>query len=340
MRFFFPLLLSWAFCSVSFAQQKGIFQRLEAYPDLTVQIETDIALLKQSKEEDEWQPGMLTLLTQGKSVSQMAVKVSTRGKMRKKICEFPPVKIKFEEEEHDPKDTSGEWSALKLKIVMPCSAASAQPDLVMRECLVYQLYNTLTEASFRVKPAHIAFRDPRDTTLNFRGQAFFIESEKELAARLQGRTLKPKVIIPQIMDGTAYDRMCLFQYMIGNTDWDAYHRHNVKVELLQEKYVTAVPYDFDYSGLVNAVYARPADNYQIKSVRERYFRGLCRPAGTYEAAAQHFLAQKAAILAKCDAFDHLSMAAKTEMKAYLQSFFAILESPETFQREIVLHCGK
>ena len=104
--------------------------------------------------------------------------------------------------------------------------------------------------------------------------AFFIESEQEMASRLGGRPVKPRIISPKGMDSTAYDRMCLFQFMIGNTDFGAYTRHNVKVVGFKGRPPIPVPYDFDYSGLVAADYAIPSTDLPIQNVEERYFLGF------------------------------------------------------------------
>ena len=64
----------------------------------------------------------------------------------------------------------------------------------------------------------------------------------------------------------------LFQYMIGNTDWELRMVRNLKLLNPQDgSPMILVPYDFDFSGLVDAKYAVPNDNLGLKSVRERKF---------------------------------------------------------------------
>ena len=46
----------------------------------------------------------------------------------------------------------------------------------------------------------------------------------------------------------------VFQYMIGNFDWHITRLHNVKMFSDEENHFM-LPYDFDYSGFVNAHYA-------------------------------------------------------------------------------------
>jgi hypothetical protein len=331
------IVLCWGLVAALHAQTCS-FALLESYTNLDIVINADIAALK-SDEDEKWRGATLQILENGAVKQQFKIKVSTRGKMRKKICDFPPVKVKFSPSEKLP-DSIADASEVKLKIVSKCSAAAEQPDLVMRECLIYKLYNTITDQSFRVKPAHIVFKDSKGNEPDIDTHSFFLESEKEMAARLSGRPMKPKVIIPQIMDAAAFNRTCLFEYMIGNTDWNVYQRHNIKIELLEDKYLVTVPYDFDYSGAVGAVYARPHERLPIKTVQDRYFLGICRPPGGYDATIQLFLSKKTDLLATCDVFPYLDPMAKTQLKTYLISFFTILENPEKVKTDITEHCNK
>ena len=70
--------------------------------------------------------------------------------------------------------------------------------------------------------------------------------------------------------------VALFEYMIGNTDWAVTVSHNTRLMLskddtLSKPYV--VPYDFDYSGLVNTYYSIPDEKLEIETVTQRVYRG-------------------------------------------------------------------
>ena len=67
----------------------------------------------------------------------------------------------------------------------------------------------------------------------------------------------------------------IFEYMIGNTDWSMVYQHNVEMLYLNSA-AFAIPYDFDHSGIVNAYYAKPNPMLNIRSVRDRIYRGMCR----------------------------------------------------------------
>ena len=68
----------------------------------------------------------------------------------------------------------------------------------------------------------------------------------------------------------------LFQYMIGNTDWSIPKCHNIKLMVPKNDTLAqpfAIPYDFDFCGLVDASYAVPDERFEIQSVRDRLYRG-------------------------------------------------------------------
>ena len=83
----------------------------------------------------------------------------------------------------------------------------------------------------------------------------------------------------------------MFQYAIGNTDWSAIKGHNVLL-VESDGLVTPVPFDFDFSGLVNAQYASVSPELSISNVRQRVFRGVCNPSTDWNAAFAHFVARR------------------------------------------------
>ena len=60
--------------------------------------------------------------------------------------------------------------------------------------------------------------------------------------------------------------MMLFEYMIGNTDWSTYALHNMELVRKEDGDHLPIPYDFDFSGLVNTIYANPDPKLGIASV--------------------------------------------------------------------------
>jgi hypothetical protein len=318
---------------------EGIFNELLKYDPLHVVIETDLKQLKSDKEEEQWQPGIFKVL-QGDSttVIRLNVQVAARGNMRKKNCDFPPVKIRFYNNQPD-NDSIADINELKL--VTSCKDLPQNEDWVKREFLLYELYNLVTEQSFRVKAAKIHFEDPEKKNRNVESFSFFIESVKELSARLEGQPMKPRVGSTRSLDSTSYDRMCVFQYMIGNTDWSVRAKHNIKlIYLTKAQTVIAVPYDFDYSGAVGTEYAVPNGDYPIQTVQDRYYLGLCRSPAHYQQVFDFYLSKEKELLDYCGQAAYLAESSRKQMSKYFQRFFEVLKNPALARREIVQNCNK
>jgi hypothetical protein len=95
-----------------------------------------------------------------------------------------------------------------------------------------------------------------------------------------------------------------------------------------------VPYDFDYSGLVNTHYAAPDPNLGIPTVRDRIYRGSPGNEAEFTLVRQKFIEVKPKMLAYAEAFPNLDKSSRTEFVKYLNEFFAILEDPKQFYRAI------
>jgi hypothetical protein len=99
-----------------------------------------------------------------------------------------------------------------------------------------------------------------------------------------------------------------------------------------------VPYDFDYTGLVNTEYAIPGETLGIKSVRERYFLGPCRPESLHLNAINRIMSFKDEINDLILNFDYLDEYAKTDMIGYLETFFETAEDEDFIEDYIDTTC--
>jgi hypothetical protein len=174
--------------------------------------------------------------------------------------------------------------------------------------------------------------------------AFVIEPDECLAKRIQAvevntTNLTQKNVKPEIMD-----RMAIFNYMIGNADWSVPIGHNIKLFAQYNSdrpdLATIVPFDFDFSGIVNAYYAAPFPGLDISSVRERIYLGVCRDRETFVRALSEFRSLKTAFYSVIKDFKLIDERSRDEMILYLDSFFEDLEKPETLARTFLRECIK
>jgi hypothetical protein len=261
----------------------------------------------------------------------MKVTVKYRGEFRFKTCSFPPIQVNFRKPVYAVSDSG---KIKKIKLVTHCTPGITSDDYVLREYLVYKLYNVFTDTSFRVRLLRITYYDTGKKRKPVTQFGFFIEPNEILAARtkntvLKAENLNQRHIIPGVMD-----RVAIFNYMIANWDWSVPGQHNVAI--LKSKIVDhsqlgiAIPYDFDLCGLVNADYGTPAPEMELKSSRDRRFAGICREKQTIGTELKYFLENKEKLYAVVNEFPHLNQRSKKDVTTFLDQFFDQLGK----QREI------
>ncbi|RYF85195.1 MAG: hypothetical protein EON98_07260 [Chitinophagaceae bacterium] len=119
--------------------------------------------------------------------------------------------------------------------------------------------------------------------------------------------------------------MTIFQYMIGNTDWSVPNFHNIKLVQAKSDSFSApylVPYDFDFSGIVDASYAYPnQDLFSIEHVTDRYYRGLPSTEEEVDLVLDNFRKNKERILSLVKDFEPLKQSVRVRMVNYIEDFY-------------------
>jgi len=210
----------------------------------------------------------------------------------------------------------------------------------------------VTPISFRVRAAEVTYRasaaDPGLTRFGY-----LIEDIGDVADR-NGRaelTAASHQVPPTRLDAQATARATLFEYMIGNLDWEflagppgAGCCHNGRLlaapgaNAATASDVVPTPYDYDSSGFVDAPYAEPPEGVPIERVTDRYYHGYCVSTPTMGAVIDEFRARRAAMTALIEAEPHLNATFRAKAERYLESFFAVLDDPRRVQREINARC--
>ncbi len=306
---------------------------------LELRIEADFTALRGDRaEENDERPARLVLSGEGDDAPAFDVELRTRGhfRLQSNVCGFPPLRLdvprrRMEGTPFEDQD--------KLKIVTHCRDTPGWDRHALREYLAYRIYNRLTDASLQVRLARITWVDTGGAEPLERW-AFLIEDEDALAERLGG-TWFPEDDGPvdpaRIGDDDAL-RVDLFQYLVGNTDYSIYGLHNVVVLMPAEGRGIPVPYDFDWTGLVNAPYSVPDPSLGIDDVRERVYRGLCRPRMEYDAAYRRFLDQRDGIEALIRDVPGLEADDRTDLLEFLEPVWDMLDNPDRARRAIERSC--
>jgi hypothetical protein len=317
------------------APASGVFDRNEP---LEVQIYADLRGLCRDPERKNCADLPATLVVSGQGVEKsVQVLLHVRGRFRSTTggCDLPALFVLF------GADTAGTPFAGEkmLPLTTHCRTAAQYEQYVVKEYLAYRIYNALTDKSLRARLAHVTYHDASHPGRPLVRFAFFTEHFDSLARREDASVFKPAQFDLAQADATELATLDLFEYMIGNTDWSAVFRHNVVLIRDAAGRPTAVPYDFDFSGLVDAEYAVVAPQLPIHAVTQRLFRGACRPDTEWERVFAAFEAQRDAIDALLDE-QPLERATHDKAARYLTGFYEVIGSAERREREIVGACRR
>lgn len=303
------------------ARDFGLFRSDEI---LHLSLRFDLTEYMRKKPKEEYLKAILTYYINDKDSINKEIKLRSRGIARNNICNFPPISLNFKQS-----DLKGEVAkkADKIKMVTHCN--SGNEEYLFKEFLIYRMFNVLTEYSFKVRLVKVDYISTAKNNRIIRSYAFLIEPLDMLAERTKSvpveiTTLSQRSIIPEIMD-----RVLIFSYMIGNTDWSIAGQHNVRVVSIVDPAHPGlggiIPYDFDYAGLVNAHYALPAEGLGLESVRQRRFLGDCKSADQYSNSLKEFSEKKSDFYKIIREFTYLNEKDKKYMIAYLDEFYSDLE---------------
>lgn len=297
------------------------------------------ALLRRSEwKEGVWHDATVQVAGQDGTIRALPVRISVRSgfRTRNDNCRFPQFFIDFSGA--DATGTVFEGQSL-LPMTTHCRASARYSRYVHREMVAYRIYNILSPKSLRVRSANVTYRRADNAKVLFARQAFFVEHFDDLAARIDMRQVAPEVFHPVAGDEFEMGVLELFQFMIGNTDWSAAFRHNILLLAEPDGPIAAVPYDFDFSGLVNANYAAPAPQFKTRSVRTRIYRGWCRGETALMRAVEHVRSKREEVLGLFAELDWVEEAVRADMHRYLVSFYDVLDSPSDFDRQIRRACS-
>lgn len=283
----------------------------------------DIKKYQREKFKGEYMPVHFLYQFNDSVYLEKEMRLKARGKFRRSYCNLAPFWLNIRKADvanENLQDTK------RMKIVTNCKGSKAYNEYVLKEYLCYKIYNVISPVSFRVRLLKMKYVDTGRKNKVSEGWAFMIEPEEMLAERHDALAVQNDKLSMSLMKPSQLDVAALFMYMIGNSDFSVTGRHNMKILGMpgfgSEGY-TVVPYDFDYSGLVDAAYAIPGENLGISSVRERYFLGLCRSDEAFMKAIDEINQYREEILQVVNDFTYLGEKDKQDVIAYLEEYFTL-----------------
>ena len=318
-------------------QRGGLF---DSDAPLRLRIAVDLKALVNDRDsvEAEDHPAVLTYWVGDAPPVSLNVKLKTRGHWRRQRqnCDFPPLRLNFPESKVDGTIFANQD---KLKLTTPCRPdRRAYEEYVLREYLVYKVYNLLTPLSPRARLARTTYVDTAGRMDSLTTDTFLVEDAEQMAARNGGELLDLRGAQFSDMDSLQLGLMGVFLYMIGGTDWSLSGRHNIDLVRGPQGLTYPVAYDFDWSGIVNTGYARPDSRLPIRSVRQRLYRGGCLSEGHWKAVLTVFREQKAAIYALYEGLADLPPRYVGDTHRYLDDFYQVIDDPGKVSKELIRRC--
>ena len=298
----------------------------EGLIDMT--LTTNIRELQKEKGEEIYQDAAVSCRFPDSSVIDEKIRIAARGHFRRGYCDIPPLLLNF----HNA--SSPRFNSLgKLKLVIGCGSNTNDEQLVLKEYLVYKMYNLLEEKSFRVRLVRVNYRDINNKIKPFSQYAFFIEDDNDMARRNGCEKRDKAQFLTESTDRDIMTKVALFEYMISNGDWSVPGNHNIKLIFTknEQSLPIAVPYDFDHSGFVNADYALPNELLGTEKVTERAYRGFPRTMQELQAAFEIFRNKKEAITSLVMNFQPLAARTRKGAVAYINEFYGIINDKRQVQ---------
>lgn len=290
------------------------------------------------------EPRNAVLMVSGAAPETLPIQLSPRGitRLKRDVCQFPPLRVRFQGVPGPASLFSGQR---QLKLVTHCrSSASFQQHLLL-EYAAYRLYNQLSPASFRARLATIDYVDEANRPITSR-LGFFIEDVGDVAARngVRAAVAGERVPLAQLSAADSA-RVAMFNYMIGNRDFsvragppgDSCCHNSRLIGPTPGGKLLPVPYDFDFSGLVDAPYATSPDG--ETEVTNRRYMGYCAHNAEAFAAAASLRAERPALLAILGQIA-LPEPARRRATAFLEGFFNDIMTDRGVSAKLLATCLK
>lgn len=307
---------------------------------LELKIIADIdSILRDTDEDPSYQDAQICYKNEEGSWISLNAQIRVRGHYRKSTenCNFPPLKIRIDKDERS--NTIFE-NARELKMVTHCQSELPEYDqYVVQEFLIYRLYAVLSDVSYKTRLLRVTYLDKDDPGLTYQKYAFFVEDQDMLEERLHGHIVSVPTVLPENIDWNHYMIISFFQYLIINTDWSLPIMHNIDlISLDYFKPPVPIPFDFDWSGLINIPYKVPTAGGMQTRIAERVYKGPCLNRKDAKKIKRFFMEKREALFNIYIDCPYLDYDTKIETLNNLQLFYQILEDKYIFDEIFLDQC--
>ncbi len=313
---------------------------------LELRIEAPFNTISRDRDqESEYHPGTLSYIDEGGDSVVLDIRARTRGlfRLQKRTCGFPNLHINFRRRQVENTVFAGQN---RVSIVAHCQDKKSEYEqFTLQEYLIYRTFNQLTNRSVRVRLARTTYIDTDGKRDSLTKYMVILEPFDMLAARHGWRVLEVPFVPPSQQDPPSLLLFEVFQFLIGNTDWSAFQAaagasccHNAKLIGTMAGPVIPIPFDFDWSGVISAPYAKPDPKVGVRRVRDRRYWGICRPPEEFEPVFTLFNDRRDAIYDLWRGQEGLEERRLDRTLEYFDEFYEIINDSGKTKREILLKC--
>ncbi|MEX2122873.1 MAG: hypothetical protein WD795_03190 [Woeseia sp.] len=335
-----------AFAQTAADDEQGAQPLFENQDTLQVRIEAPLTTLLRERSDTEYLDGTLSYTDASGAEQQLDLELRARGRYRRArdTCSFPPVRLNFKKSEVAGTEFAGQD---KLKLVTHCrNGSDTYEQYVLKEYLAYKLLNAMTEYSFGARLFHVTWVDSeRDGKTQLR-YGFVIEDDERVAERIGAEVVKSPMLTYGQLDAEQANLVAVFEYFIGNTDFSMVHGakdddccHNVVPFSRKDGAYLPVPYDFDFSGIVNARYAEPNPKLKIASVTRRLYRGLCDFNPSMDATVARFRDNETALRQTASSIEGMEAKERDRALKYIDGFYDDISDASSVEKNLIRKCA-
>ena len=312
---------------------------------LRIQIVGPISTLLRERSDTEYLAGKLSFIGESGETHELDLKFRARGnfRRRKNTCWFPPVRLNVKKQKTDGTVFAGQDI---LKIVTHCKPRSARYEqYVVKEYLAYKILQLHTPYSFKVRLLKTTWVDTDKDDKGVEKYGFVIEHKNELAKRHHASMAEFTSTQHSKLDRKQASIVSVFQYLIGNTDFSLVKAipgesccHNAVLASKDDGVFIPIPYDFDFSGLVNAPYAEPNPKFSINRVTSRLYRGNCSVNPELADTITLFQQKKDAVFELVQSQAGLNEKERQRVLKFLNKFYKELANPSKLEAKFIRKC--
>ena len=306
--------------------RKSLFDHIYDQDQVIIRVSHDLKTIEKHFNDTELETDGQISIIANKEELRFSAAFKPGGKSRREICRLPPLKMNLKKSELETFNFIKDHD--KMKIVFQCQSSSRYAETIKMEKFLYDLYGIVSPYGFRSKLVKVRLED-YDKLVD----GFVIESDADIQRRQDLDMIKVGTIATSALNREEYVKMCLFQYLISNADWSARKGHNTDLfKRNTDNSLIVIPYDFDFSGIIDNSYAAPPEQLPIEDVTERYFMDRNMPLEELQAGANFYIAKEQEFYQLVQEASFLSDGSKKRLNKYLESFYKTIKNDKKLKR--------